>query len=159
MAWCIEFIGELDTDEPVCPLLPPGTLIMSGFAGQPPFEPVLTPPRPVPFFFPLGEFPQPFEPFEPSEVTEDVDDIDDVDDTEDAPDVRWEPLIKIRATSSAVMELMLLCPLHDDLGPEWKFGGCATAVICSYGGPHRGRKAGRREGGLERKGKEVKGKA
>lgn len=129
MAWCIELIGELETDEPACPLTPPGALIMSGFAGQPPFEPVLTPPRPVPFFFPLGEFPQ--VPFEPSEATEDADDVDDI---EDAPEVRWEPLINIRATSSAVMELMLLWPpLHDDLGPEWKFGGCATAVICSYG--------------------------
>lgn len=60
--------------------------MMSGFAGQPPFEPALAPPRPVPFFFPLGEFPQ--APFELSEVTDDVDDVDDVDDTEDAPDVR-----------------------------------------------------------------------
>lgn len=83
MAWCIEFIGELDTDEPVCPLAPPGTLMMSGFADQPPFEPALTPPRPVPFFFPLGELPQ--TPFKPSEETEEV---DEVDDTEEVPDVR-----------------------------------------------------------------------
>lgn len=70
-------------------------------------------------------------------------------------------MVKIRATSSAVMELILLCPpLHDDLGPEWKFGGCATAVICSYG---PGRRAGgerRGKGGVREEGKkEVKEKA
>lgn len=84
MAWCIEFIGELDTDEPACPLAPPGTLMMSGFTGQPPFEAALTPPRPVPFFFPLSEFPQ--TPFELSEVTDEVDEVDE--DIEEAPEVR-----------------------------------------------------------------------
>lgn len=113
MAWCIEFIGELDTDEPPCPLAP-GALMMSGFAAQPPFEAALTPPRPVPFFFPLSEPPQ--TPFEPSEVIDDVDDV--VDDIDEALDVRWEPLIRSRATSSAVIELMLFCPPPHDLGPE-----------------------------------------
>lgn len=79
----MEFIGELDTDEPECPLAPPGALIMSGFAGQPPLEAALTPPRPVPFFFPLSEFPH-----TPLELSDATDDDDEEEDTEEAPEVR-----------------------------------------------------------------------
>ena len=68
--------------------------------------------RLTPFFFPFTEFPQlPFEASEPL----DVPDVEE--ETEVTLDERW--LLKMRATSSWVIELRLLCPLpFHDLGTE-----------------------------------------